>query len=127
MCYKPTAVYRFWIGWTITLSSRWSYQPNDTATPRDDPRFVLWGETRSPSRMICLCPRVVGRICLPLHTHPAGKVLGQGKTSSVSADPPTLRAAPEENSQRVLAAATIERWIAQLTSDLNYDELLNFS
>ena len=28
--------------------------------------------------------------------------------------------------QRVLLAATIERWIAQLTSELNYDELLVF-
>ncbi|KIK57605.1 hypothetical protein GYMLUDRAFT_46163 [Collybiopsis luxurians FD-317 M1] len=27
---------------------------------------------------------------------------------------------------RVLLAATIERWLAQLTSDLDYDELLNF-
>jgi hypothetical protein len=27
---------------------------------------------------------------------------------------------------KVLIAATIERWIAQLTSDLDYDELLNF-
>ncbi|THV03486.1 ras GEF [Dendrothele bispora CBS 962.96] len=32
----------------------------------------------------------------------------------------------EEGRKRVLVAATIERWIAQLTSDLNYDELLNF-
>lgn len=28
--------------------------------------------------------------------------------------------------QKMLMAATIERWIAQLTSDLNYDELLDF-
>ncbi|KAF8630266.1 hypothetical protein AX17_005452 [Amanita inopinata Kibby_2008] len=29
-------------------------------------------------------------------------------------------------SKKLLVAATIERWVAQLTSDLNYDELLDF-
>jgi hypothetical protein len=31
-----------------------------------------------------------------------------------------------EAPRKVLIAATIERWIAQLTSELNYDELLIF-
>lgn len=31
-----------------------------------------------------------------------------------------------EGPTRILLAATIERWLAQLTSDLDYDELLNF-
>lgn len=49
---------------------------DNDAAPKDDPRFVIWGQTTS--------------------------------------------------SERLLIAATIERWIAQLTSLLNYDELLVF-
>ena len=106
-----------------------SYQPNDTATPRDDPRFVLWGETKVLERDD-LSVSQGSRTDLSSSAHSSlasrRKSSRTGKTSSVSAEPPTLHIQPEENSHRVLAAATIERWIAQLTSDLNYDELLNF-
>jgi hypothetical protein len=33
---------------------------------------------------------------------------------------------PLAEDEKVLLAATIERWIVQLTSSLDYDELLNF-
>lgn len=57
--------------------------------------------------------------------------------SQSDASPPTSRVQPPPSSHlshslngesptKVLIAATIERWIAQLTSELNYDELLIF-
>ncbi|KAJ7171622.1 hypothetical protein C8R43DRAFT_1231157 [Mycena crocata] len=48
---------------------------------------------------------------------------GKGKAST---EAPVLKLSLEDSAQKILVAATIERWIAQLTSDLNYDELLNF-
>jgi hypothetical protein len=106
-----------------------SYQPDDNATPRDDPRFVLWGETKVLDRDD-LSVSQGSRTDLSSSAHSSHasrrKSLRAGKTGNVSAEPPILRLLPEDNSHRILAAATIERWIAQLTSDLNYDELLNF-
>lgn len=39
---------------------------------------------------------------------------------------PSVRISSGGATHKVVVAATIERWIAQLTSELNYDELLNF-
>ena len=57
-------------------------------------------------------------------------------TTKTDRSPPVVRTRPspshpgsssnEEAPRKVLIAATIERWIAQLTSELNYDELLIF-
>ena len=66
------------------------------------------------------------------HSVPARSVISHTDTS-----PPVARAQPSPSSRlghslngeaprKVLIAATIERWIAQLTSELNYDELLIF-
>jgi len=106
-----------------------SYQPDDTATPRDDPRFVLWGETKVPERDdLSVSQGSRTDLASSVNSSHASrrKSAKTGKISNVLAEPPTFRPSPEESSHRVLAAATIERWIAQLTSDLNYDELLNF-
>ncbi|KAJ7435103.1 hypothetical protein B0H11DRAFT_2257594 [Mycena galericulata] len=48
---------------------------------------------------------------------------GKGKSSI---EVPVLKLSLEDVVPKILVAATIERWIAQLTSDPNYDELLNF-
>ena len=105
-----------------------SYQPDDTATPRDDPRFVLWGEIKVPERDDLSISQGSRTDLSSVHSSHASrrKSSKTGKSVSVSADTPTLFVSPEENSHKILVAATIERWIAQLTSDLNYDELLNF-
>ena len=106
---------------TIKMSLR----TDDSAAPRDDPRFVLWGETH-------LNPDIdTDEISLSQSsrtgiTSPTGSRRGKP-----SVDIPSLRISEDDpngnvNSRRVLLAATIERWIAQLTSDFNYDELLNF-
>lgn len=111
-----------------------SYKPSlESAAPRDDPRFVLWGETA----VLTDGPDEMGSISqgtdLSVSTqssHGSRRKSGKsGKASSLSAsgkDVPKVLVSKEEASRRILVAATIERWIAQLTSDLNYDELLNF-
>jgi len=105
-----------------------SYQPDDTATPRDDPRFVLWGETKVQERDdLSVSQGSRTDLSSAYSSHASRRRSAKtGKSVSVLTDPPSLLVSPEESSHRVLAAATIERWIAQLTSDLNYDELLNF-
>jgi hypothetical protein len=56
------------------------------------------------------------------------KSSGKGKAAAAAEPSPVLKLSTSEDgvAQKILVAATIERWIAQLTSDLNYDELLNF-
>ncbi|KAI6118205.1 hypothetical protein F5141DRAFT_1187208 [Pisolithus sp. B1] len=103
---------------------RMSLRSDDDAAPRDDPRFVLWGAVHPTS-------------------DPDGDdtSVSQGSRTGVSSpsasrrgksgDIPRLNVSTDDStcnpgSRRVIVAATIERWIAQLTSELNYDELLNF-
>lgn len=101
-----------------------SLSADDTAAPRDDPRFVIWGEPNpewdhddhSVSRDSITDGSVGGSSSLSKRRSKAkGRPSDASRTSRGSGPPP-----------KVLLAATIERWIAQLTSDLNYDELLNF-
>lgn len=76
----------------------------DSAAPRNDPRFVIWGT-------IALEP---------------GADDSQASRRS-SAEFVHLRVTTDgPERERVLVAATIERWLAQLTSALDYDELLVF-
>jgi hypothetical protein len=104
-----------------TTVIKFSLSSDDTAAPRDDPRFVIWGECnpdwdhddRSVSRDSITDGSVSGNSTLSKRR---SKAKGRPSDASRSSLP----------SPKVLLAATIERWIAQLTSDLNYDELLNF-
>lgn len=112
------------------------------ARPRDDPRFVIWGDLDSGK------PQGSGTDGATFHESHSGTAssvasssisrkrstkAGSGSSPSV----PSLNMSSSSLSslsntssaggnQRLLIAATIERWIAQLTSELNYDELLNF-
>lgn len=76
----------------------------DSAAPRNDPRFVIWGT-------IALEPR-------PDDSQASRRSSGDFVHLRVTTDGPER--------ERVLVAATIERWLAQLTSALDYDELLVF-
>lgn len=101
-----------------------SLSADDTAAPRDDPRFVIWGELHPD---------------LDHDDHSISRDsftdASAGTSSSLSKRRSKAKARQSDASRgsttgspapKVLLAATIERWIAQLTSDLNYDELLNF-
>ena len=76
----------------------------DSAAPRNDPRFVIWGS-------VTLESQVDGSQASRRSSGEFGQLL-------VTTDGPERK--------RVLVAATIERWLAQLTSALDYDELLVF-
>ena len=76
----------------------------DSAAPRNDPRFVIWG-TVAPE------PQAD-------ESQTSRRSSGEFAHLLVTTDGPER--------ERVLVAATIERWLAQLTSALDYDELLVF-
>ncbi|KAG8731024.1 hypothetical protein FRC10_002105 [Ceratobasidium sp. 414] len=75
-----------------------------SAVPENDPRFVIFGDLKPTSDTITVSRRKI--------TKPKPLVI------------PTDSVGPSE--QRVMMAATIERWVAQLTSEMNYDALLDF-
>lgn len=123
------------VGSSTTNVIRLSLTTETSAAPRDDPRFVLWGEVspvqdiddhRSTSRD-SITDQPSSLPSSTMSRRRSSKVSRmkspESSTARLSLPPPTP---PSEPSQRVLLAATIERWLAQLTSDLNYDELLNF-
>lgn len=76
----------------------------DSAAPRNDPRFVIWGT-------VALEPQVDDG-------HASRRSSGDFVHLRITADGPER--------ELVLVAGTIERWLAQLTSALDYDELLVF-
>ncbi|KAH7882692.1 hypothetical protein F5I97DRAFT_1816323 [Phlebopus sp. FC_14] len=107
---------------------RMSLRADDSAAPRDDPRFVLWGEMQASSES------EADNVSLSQSSH-TGMSSSPNSRKKASVDMPTLRISADDDdddpgspsgNRKVLVAATIERWIAQLTSELNYDELLNF-
>ena len=76
----------------------------DSAAPRNDPRFVIWGAITPEPR--------------------ADDSQASRRSSAEFVHLRITAEGPEH--ERVLVAATIERWLAQLTSALDYDELLVF-
>ncbi|KAJ6464298.1 hypothetical protein C8R47DRAFT_1057447 [Mycena vitilis] len=107
-----------------------SLSSDNTAAPKDDPRFVIWGEP-VPERDV----DEAGSVSQGSHTdgsssQPSSSISKKrsvkGKSKAMPPEMPSLKLSPDDEAQKVLVAATIERWIAQLTSDLSYDELLNF-
>lgn len=117
----------------------------ESANPKDDPRFVIWGEVYDnngganaggrddASMSVSMSGSQTESNATSVHTHstPSASSVVSGSLpprKRSNARPPdqssvvTSEAAP----QTVIIAATVERWIAQLTSELDYDELLNF-
>ena len=105
---------------------RLSLSSATNAAPKDDPRFVIWGEFQSEYEYDDHHHSSTRNS--PTEMSPFGSVSSLSRkrsTKSKTSDMSSSRLRPLETGPRLLAA-TIERWIAQLTSDLNYDELLNF-
>lgn len=98
-----------------------SLKADETAAPRDDPRFVIWGEVDSDDAE----DASASRSATELSSVPSGLSRRRSAKESLS-EQPYIQVPSNEDSKRVVVAATIERWIAQLTSELNYDELLIF-
>ncbi|KDQ55934.1 hypothetical protein JAAARDRAFT_314749 [Jaapia argillacea MUCL 33604] len=106
-----------------------SLQEDETAAPRDDPRFVIWGETlpNAPGAEKDDFLSFSQSSRTDLSSHNSGMSRRRSTKSKNSSNIcPVVRISEDEGPKKVLLAATIERWIAQLTSELNYDELLIF-
>lgn len=97
-----------------------SLSADESAAPRDDPRFVIWGEVQSDRDFDDQSLEYSSVTDL---SSVRSSSLSRRRASKIKAVESQTSAG---ETQRVLIAATIERWIAQLTSDLNYDELLDF-
>lgn len=93
----------------------------DGAAPRDDPRFVIWGDVNVDADDVSVHES---------HTDISSSLSGVSRRKSTkskgSTTIPELRLPTADGSRRIMMAATIERWIAQLTSQFDYDELLIF-
>ncbi|KAF8576992.1 ras GEF [Ramaria rubella] len=115
-------------GATIKLST------TDSANPKDDPRFVIWGEIQPEGALVdnaSLSHSQSSHADLSNSSLPPALGTGLRKRSNARSphslgDTPHLVVSPKNDPQTVMIAATVERWIAQLTSELNYEELLNF-
>ncbi|KAJ7146148.1 hypothetical protein C8R44DRAFT_8509 [Mycena epipterygia] len=108
-----------------TTVIKMSLSSDNTAAPRDDPRFVIWGELlpeREPDD-VSVSQGTDGSSSAPSSSMSKKRSVKAGKSKT---EVPVLKLSLPDGSPKILVAATIERWIAQLTSDLNYDELLNF-
>ena len=88
---------------TETAVIKMTLTTDDSAAPRSDPRFVIWGTVTLESQ--------------PDESQTSRRSSGEFLHLVTSEGP---------ERERVLVAATIERWLAQLTSALDYDELLVF-
>jgi hypothetical protein len=110
---------------TETTVIRMSTSTESSATPKDDPRFVIWGEAQSEDDDDSLSISNGSHTDASSHSGPSHKSM-KGKNSTSSSSEPSKVRIFGDRSRKVLIAATIERWIAQLTSELNYDELLIF-
>ncbi|KAK7688509.1 hypothetical protein QCA50_008047 [Cerrena zonata] len=103
-----------------------SLKADETAVPRDDPRFVIWGEIELDEADSRSISRVSTTEISSGHSGISRRKSGKRHTIAVPDPPPMIRVPSGDSTKRVLVAATIERWIAQLSSELNYDELLIF-
>jgi Gdp/GTP exchange factor required for growth at low temperatures len=94
-----------------------------TAVPSDDPRFVIWGEVH-PDRIDELASSQDSHTDLSTASHP---VSPRRRTSRArSGESPLMTVSIAQSQEKVIVAATIERWIAQLTSESESLELLHF-
>ncbi|EIM84381.1 ras GEF [Stereum hirsutum FP-91666 SS1] len=115
---------------TETTVIKMSANADETAAPRDDPRFVIWGEVYpDPEDHLSVSQESQTNLSSSRSGVSRRKSTTKGNkesTLSIDGTQPKVRVHSPLGPQKVLVAATIERWIAQLTSDLNYDELLIF-
>jgi len=111
---------------TVIKISLSSSEANRNA-PRDDPRFVIWGTLQAMDRDDMSDTQDSATDLSASVISPPASAKARGKRSrGRPSDVPSFSSAATSDERRVILAATIERWIGQLTSDLDYDELLAF-
>ncbi len=99
---------------------RLTYNSEEASAPRNDPRFVIWGEIITDGDDVSISQESYSSGAR------SSSISKRRSRRGKSPDVPNVRLTSGEDVQKVIIAASIERWIAQLTSELNYDELLNF-
>ncbi|KAI0030459.1 hypothetical protein K488DRAFT_26430, partial [Vararia minispora EC-137] len=105
---------------TETTVIKMSLTADERATPRDDPRFVIWGDVMPEPGPLAPDARTDGA------STRSGRRSTKGSDDRPNLDGGSAADGAVAEPEKLLLAATIERWIAQLTSELNYDELLVF-
>ena len=104
----------------------------DSANPKDDPRFVIWGEIQPERTNVddaSISHSQSSHTDLSNSSPSSGpgvRKRSNARSPQSSSDAPQVVVNHEVVPQTVMIAATVERWIAQLTSQFDYDELLNF-
>ncbi|KAF8889083.1 hypothetical protein BD779DRAFT_1672040 [Infundibulicybe gibba] len=110
-----------------TTVIKMSLSADGTAAPRDDPRFVIWGEIKADDDYDNMSVAHESLTDFPsTRSSSMSRKRSTRNSRSKAAEAPALRLSAPDTTHKILIGATIERWIAQLTSDLNYDELLDF-
>ena len=122
-----------------------------TTAPNSDPRFVLWGVAAPPDaldlpgqphfkRARAASDHSDSRFASNTRSSQPKLTVSTVASSTISSASSTVAASVTPSSENlrsdtsvstsvgkpILLAASIERWVAQLTSELNYDELLDF-
>ncbi|KAJ3981288.1 hypothetical protein F5890DRAFT_1417977 [Lentinula detonsa] len=121
----------------ITVPVKLSLSQDGSAAPKDDPRFVIWGEVLpsessgnggGDASSVSHESSASTSSSIGIRLGAKGKGRGLDIQSNGAHGGVNAILGSDDGSQknRVLLAATIERWLAQLTSELDYDELLNF-
>ncbi|KAG9037140.1 hypothetical protein FRB95_006694 [Tulasnella sp. JGI-2019a] len=120
----------------VATETTFKLSSTPSAMPKNDPRFVLWGEVSTgvdpgheeaeanQSDLARVPSTSPGQ--RPSNHRRGSLALGGSSTGAQTATGPLQSVASEAPGAKVIVAATIERWIAQLTSELNYVELLDF-
>ncbi|KAG8830804.1 hypothetical protein FRC17_004224 [Serendipita sp. 399] len=101
---------------TVKLSS------SITAVPRDDPRFVIWGEILSDRGD----DAPISRDSQTDVTSTSQQAASPRRTRSRARSGDAPSALSTTHQEKLIVAATIERWIAQLTSENESFELVYF-
>ncbi|KAJ3742875.1 hypothetical protein DFH05DRAFT_1262183 [Lentinula detonsa] len=120
-----------------TVPVKLSLSQDGSAAPKDDPRFVIWGEVLpsessgnggGDASSVSHESSASTSSSIGIRLGAKGKGRGLDIQSNGAHGGVNAILGSDDGSQknRVLLAATIERWLAQLTSELDYDELLNF-
>lgn len=114
---------------TFRLSS------STSVAPKDDPRFVIWGHVLPGADSDDFGASQTDLSSVSSSAAPSAEITRRG-SASVGSSTSQASGGPVASAHsgigggslgsKVIVAATIERWIAQLTSELNYVELLDF-
>lgn len=112
-----------------SLLPRNAQQITVSAAPSDDPRFVIWGEKQPTTSSKPSLTSQDSSSVLSSTASPATSRRWSRKASTSSHDPAVKHASSFQTvlpPQKMLMAATVERWVAELTSKIDPELLADF-